>query len=413
MSHHRSRALLGAVLTTSAIIAIPASASAMSIVPEGGRLNLELTGGAAKSLQRQKVTIAATSPASRTKDVLSVPASTVRFGRDKVLTTNGGSIVFRKGSRSVRFSTLSTHLSNRIRIRASIDGETKTVLTANRKKTRVTTAGDAAELHATTLRLTSAGAREIRDGLRLRRLGRGSLTKAYGTFTRAVTAPPTTPPSPPAPVSTPGRLVWQQTNVYPGTSGGTWLGYVTVSPPIGTMGTFAPSAGAVGDTITPTSQRGPAAVYSTTFPMATTTANPIARTGTISYTGLVTYSSPPYPTGHGFTITIKNPRIAFDGSNTARLYATGLRTVGGVGGGPSTVEPYGENLPVFNLDLSAATTQANPDNTTTFRGVAPTVAVTEVPFPANYPAGSGPDRTPNTFGTFDITVPNPPAVGPH
>lgn len=406
MSHLRSRALVGAIVTTSALVAIPTPASAMTLAPEGGLLNLELTGSAASSLDRQRVTVSAATPASRSKDVLTAPAATVRFGREKILTTNDGALVFKKGSRSVRFSTLSTHLGKRIRIRASVNGETKTILTAERKKTRVTTTGDRGELHATRLRLTTAGAREIREGLRLRRLGRGTLVKASGRFNRAPTTIPT-PPSPPVPVSTPGNLVWQQTNLYPGSSGGTWLGYVTVSPPIGTMGTFTPSGGAVGDTVTPSSQRGPNAVYSTTFPMVSSSVNAATRTGVIAFAGLVSYVSPPMPQGHGFTVTIQNPRIVFDGSATARLYATGLRTVGGVGGGPSTVEPYDESQPVFYLDVGAATVQANPDNTTTFRGVAPTVAVTEVPFPANYPTGSGPDRTPNTFGSFDITVPNP------
>jgi hypothetical protein len=418
MPQSRSRALLGAALTTSAIIAFPTSASALSIpapTVAGGDLNLELTGGAAASLKRQHVRVSVAPPGKRSADLLTVPASTVRFGRDKILTTNGGSIVFRKGSRRVSFSTLSTHLSNRIRIRASIDGETKTVLTANRKKTRATFRGDVGELHATKLRLTAAGAREIREGLRLETLGRGTLTKAYGKFTRAGKTPSAPPPRP-VPggpqVTTLGTLSWQQTNVFSTSGGRTWLGYVT-SPSIGTMGSFTPSDGAVGDTVTPTSRAGADAVYSTTFPMTGSTVNTAAKTGVVTYAGVVTYFSPPQPAGHGFTVTIRNPRIVFDGSNVARLYATGLRTVGGVGGGASSVVPYDDSQPVFNLDLSAATTHAAPGNTaTTFQGAVPSVAVTEVPFPANYPAGSGPDRTPNTFGTFDITVPNPVVPSP-
>ncbi|MFA4929803.1 MAG: HtaA domain-containing protein [Patulibacter sp.] len=421
MSKFRTRALLGAVLTTSAIVAVPATASALSLpapTKAGGDLNLELTGGAAASLERQNVTISATSPAKRADDLLSAPAATVRFGRNKVLTTNDGSIVFRKGSRSVRFSTLSTHLGSKIRIRASINGETKTVLTADRKKTRVTFVGTTlGELHATKLRLTSAGAGEIRRGLRLDRLGRGTLTKAYGKFTAATSSPaPGTGPAPsvqPAPVSTPGRLVWGQANTYavpaPPTGGDrTWLGYVTTSDlgAFSTLGTFAPSAGAVGDTVTPASPRGASVVYNTTFPMVSSSAHVATKTGTIQYAGLVTYRSE----AHNFTVTVQNPRIAFDGTNTAKLYATGLRTAGGVGGGPSAQEPYDESQPVFNLDLTNAIVQPNADNTTTLRGAAPSVATTAYTFPANYPAGSGPDRSPNTFGSFDITVPNPPVV---
>lgn len=416
MSHLRSRALLGAVLTTSAIVAVPSVASAMSTpapgaTPAGGNLNLELTGGAAASLERQGVKVAATNPATRTGDLLTTPAATVRFGYQKALTTNTGSVVFRKGSRSVTFSTLSTHLSNRIRIRTAIDGKTTTVLTADRKKTRVTFA-DAShgELHATKLRLTSAGARAIRDGLKLKRLGRGTLVKAYGKFNLEIKAPAPTPA--PATVVTPGKLEWTQINLFdttaPTGTNRTWLGYFTNSPGFSTSrGSFLLSDGAAGDNVTPDSPRGPAATYKTTFPMVSSTANAVTKTGVIRYGGLVTYLSPPAPAGHGITISIQSPRVEFDGSNTAKLYATGLRTVGGVGGGPATIEPYDESQPVFTLDLSAATTQANPDNTTTLKNVTPTVAASLHVFPANYPAGAGPDRTPNTFGSFDITVPNP------
>lgn len=432
MSHFRSRALLGAVLTTSAIVAVPSAASALSLpapqpTPAGGNLNLELTGGAAASLERQGVTVSAKDPATRAADVLTTPAATVRFGYQKALTTNTGSVVFRKGSRSVTFSTLSTHLSNRIRIRAAINGKNTTILTADRKKTRVTFADKSShgELHATKLRLTAAGAREIRQGLKLQRLGRGTLVKAYGKFNVeiAATPAPAPPSSIPAPVSTPGKLVWTQLNVFetsaPANTNRTWLGYFTRSATgpaaAGTnRGTFTPSAGAVGQTVTPDSPRGLDAVYTTTFPMISSTANAATKTGIVRYGGLVTYYSAPMPAGHGITVSIQNPRIEFDGTNTAKLYATGLRTQFGSTDG--STEPYDESAPVFTLDLSAAPVESNPDGTTTFRNVVPSIAATDHVFrgqgPGTYPAGAGPDRTPNTFGSFDITVPNPPAPIP-
>ncbi len=415
MSSLRTRALLGAALTTSAIVALPASASALSLPPApppSGTLHLELTGGAAASLDRQGVTVGVTSPATRRGDTLLLPASDVRFGRDKVLTTNSGTITFRKGGKRVSFATISTHQSNRVRIRASIDGATKTVLTATRKKSRVDfgAAGETATLNATRLRLTAAGAREIRQGLELRRLGRGTLVKAYGpsVVPKAATPTPSPGPSPtPAPVSTPGKLIWSQANVYeltaPANTNRTWLGYIT-STPIGSLGTLTPSDGAVGDTVTAGSPRGANVVYTTTFPMASSTANAVTKTGVIRFAGLITYNA----AGHGITVTVQNPRIEFDGTNTARLYATGLRT----GGGPSNpggTEPYDDSQPVFTLDLTSAATVANPDNTTTLTGVVPTVAVSGHTFPSNYGAGSGPDRTPNTFGSFDVTVPNVPS----
>lgn len=419
MSHFRSRALLGAVLTTSAIVAVPSAASALSLpapqpTPAGGNLNLELTGGAAASLERQGVTVSTKDPATRAGDVLTTPAATVRFGYQKALTTNTGSVVFRKGSRSVSFSTLSTHLSNRIRIRAAINGKNTTILTADRKKTRVTFADKShGELHATKLRLTAAGAREIRQGLKLQRLGRGTLVKAYGKFNVEIAATPA--PAPSEPVTTAGKLEWTQINSFEGTTppgsatlNRTWLGYFTNSPgPATARGSFLLSNGVAGENVTPDSPRGIGVSYKTTFPMASSTANAVTKTGVIRYSGLVTYLSPAAPAGHGITISIENPRVEFDGSNTAKLYATGLHTVGGVGGGPASIDPYDDSQPVFTLDLSGATVQPNTDNTTTLKNVAPSVAATNHVFPANYPTGAGPDRSPNTFGSFDITVPNP------
>lgn len=422
MSHFRSRALLGAVLTTSAIVAVPAAASAMTtpapnVTPAGGNLNLGLTGGAAASLERQGVEVSATAPATRAGDVLTAPAATVRFGYQKALTTNTGSVVFRKGSRSVTFSTLSTHLSNRIRIRAAINGKNTTILTADRKKTRVTFADAShAELHATKLRLTAAGAREIREGLKLKSLGRATLAKAYGKFNLEIAAPSPAgkPVTPPATVSTPGKLEWTQINSFEGTAAPgsatlnrTWLGYFTNSPGFATArGSFLLSDGAAGENVTPESPRGIGVSYKTTFPMVSSTANAVAKTGMIRFSGLVTYLSPAAPAGHGITVSIQNPRIEFDGTDTAKLYATGLRTSGGVGGGAATIEPYDESHPVFTLNLSASPAEANDNGTWTLRNVVPSVAATSHVFPANYPAGAGPDRTPNTFGSFDITVPS-------
>lgn len=423
MFSFRPRVLAVAVLTTSAIVALPVAASSAvtapaptpswDAVPGPGTLNLELTGGAASSLARQKVTVSAGAPATRAGSLVAVPASTVSFGREKVLTTNGGSIVFQKGSRRVRFTTISTHLGRSIRVRARINGKSTTVLTADRKKTRVEILGlKYSQLHATKLRLTTAGAREIRRGLRLSTFGRGTLAKAYGRFNVPDRPAPDVPPVPQddkpemAPIY---GLGWTQVNVFdtsaPADENRTWLGYFTNSPGASTArGTFTPSGEATGDTVTPDSPRGPQTQYRVRFRGLSSHGEPGLWPKVVRLGGVVTFRSQPAPAGHGITVTLENPRVEFDGSATAKLYATGTRTVGGPGGA-GTTERYDDSQPVFTLDLTTGWGTKGSSMTWSYFQVQPTIAVTGHAFPASYPAGSGPDRTPNTFGTFDITVP--------
>jgi hypothetical protein len=196
-------------------------------------------------------------------------------------------------------------------------------------------------------------------------------------------------------------LDWTQTSVFQGseaTVNKTWLGYVTnPTPGQGAQGTFTPSAGASGPTVTKTSPRGPSSTYTARFAVASNTVSAATKTGVVRLRGLVTFFSPgPAPaSGHDFTVTVKDPRIVFDGSATAKLYATGAKS-------PGTAQ-YDESKPLFDLAVGPVTDNAN--GTTTFDALAPSVVETGYAFPAQYPAGAGPDRTPNTFGSFALTVP--------
>lgn len=416
-SLRRSRALLGAALTTSAIVAVPATASALSLPPAGGELRLELKGGAAASLDRQQVTISATDPASRAGSTLTVPAVDVQLGRTTVGTKNTGSIVLSKGSRSLTLSDITTHQGKRVWVRATVNGKTQTILTALRKTSRATVDQKAGTgtLRSTRLALTAVAAREIREGLQLQRLGRGGFAQATGTARRAATPVPQPQPIPePLPIPKPatGSLEWTQLNAFestalPGSStlNRTWLGYFTNSPgPGSNRGTFTPSEGVIGETVTPDSPRGIGRNYLVRFPFESSTVKAATKTGIVRFKGLVSYRSAPMPAGHGITVTIQNPRIEFDGSDTAKLYATGLRTAGGQSA-PGSAEPYDDSQPIFTLDLGTNAPRTNADGTVTFVDAAPSVVATGYAFPAEYAAGSGPNRTPNTFGTFDITVP--------
>jgi hypothetical protein len=197
-------------------------------------------------------------------------------------------------------------------------------------------------------------------------------------------------------------LAWTQTKVYDTTSptgtNRTWLGYAAnnlpnAGPP--SRGTMSPSDGASGDTVVPTSPTGPTATYLTRFPAQDSTLDPTARVGTVRFLGTLTYQS--VEPGHEFRITIKDPRVVFDGDATAKLFATGE--------GAGSTATYDDSSSLFDLNLAQSTTTDNGDGTVTLQGVAPSLTTANRTFPGNYGAGAGPERTPNTFGVFSITVP--------
>jgi hypothetical protein len=197
------------------------------------------------------------------------------------------------------------------------------------------------------------------------------------------------------------HLDWTQTNVYDLAGAKTWLGYATSTAPVNARGTAAPIAPATGDTVTPDSAKGPTSTYTTSFPGTSGTYDATDGTGAIELDGGLSYLAPPPPTGHGFDISITKPRLVLDGL-TGKLYASGKRSPGNNDPNPSTT--YDRSQPVFNLDLSNATVTLRADGSRVIAGIVPSLAATNYAFPGQYPAGAGPDRDPNTFGSFSLTV---------
>ena len=200
-------------------------------------------------------------------------------------------------------------------------------------------------------------------------------------------------------------LDWTQTAVFsfaPGNQNKTWLGYVTSPSPLA-AGSVSASDGATGETVTTASPHGPDALYTFSYPAAGGSVNTTSLTGTMDFKGTVSFVS----AAHGFTLTVKDPRIVLNGT-TGALYASG--------DGAGTTATYDQSQAVFNLDLSGAAWNLAADGTWKLTGIVPAVAVTGYAFPGGgmgYPAGSGPDRTPNTFGGFAISVaPNTGPTGP-
>ena len=116
--------------------------------------------------------------------------------------------------------------------------------------------------------------------------------------------------------------------------------------------------------------------------------DPATRTGTIEFDGELRYAS----TLHGFDYSLVDPQVVLDGANS-KLYASGVKVEG------TTSGTFDRSQPVFDLDLSAATF-----TDTQITGIAPSIATAAWGFPATYPVGAGPDRNPNTFGSFTADV---------
>jgi hypothetical protein len=207
-----------------------------------------------------------------------------------------------------------------------------------------------------------------------------------------------------------GNLSWAMDNTYESSSppgnantNRTWLGYLTNPTPFsGARGTATPSDGATGPTVTPSSTRGPGNVNTFVYGTATGSYDPDNGTGDIEVDGKLSFVSPsPSPTaGHGFTITVEDPRIVLEGL-TGKLYASGLKSDGTPDSAPI---PYDRAQPVFNFDLSGATVTLKADGSRLISGIVPSIATANYVFPANYAAGAGPDRAPNTFGSFALTL---------
>ncbi|HST39265.1 MAG TPA: HtaA domain-containing protein [Conexibacter sp.] len=206
-----------------------------------------------------------------------------------------------------------------------------------------------------------------------------------------------------APAQAGVSLDWTVENAYrAGCSGSglncTWLGYTTNSPaPMGAAGTATPSDGATGPTVTPQSPRGAGENVTWRFPAASGSISTTPLQGEMAFRGKVAFVSPAPPAGHGFTISVENPRIVLDvGGTTGRLYASGSTSQG--------TGSYDQSQPVFDLAVTDAGTLSF-DGTRTFSLLAPAIATTDLVFPGrSYPAGSGPNRTPNIFGSFTISV---------
>lgn len=237
-------------------------------------------------------------------------------------------------------------------------------------------------------------------------LGRTRARRALLLSTAALGATAVAAPAAPAAVT----LEWSTVNAFRlGCSGSgvdcTWLGYLTNPVPgAGPQGTASLIAPATGPAVTPQSPRGGDQNVSWSFPAVSGSLFPAGSRGpdgTLRFDGGLRFVSPSFAQrlGHGFTTTVEDPRIVLDGEGSGALYATGVHTSAGP---DSAVVPYDETQPVFNL-TGARWSGINWDGSQTVT-LTPAIAAKSYAFPAQYDVGDGPDRTPNTFGSFTIRI---------
>jgi hypothetical protein len=241
------------------------------------------------------------------------------------------------------------------------------------------------------------------------------LTAASATVFAAVAFAPAAGAAPVTVTS--GTADWSQTNVYVGggTNPRTWLGFVT-QPGSGrgqSAGTATASNGATvvfpdGSTqsvVTPTSPRYSAVTTDAAYPdtyafkygSAAGTVDADAKTADITTTGTVSYVQ-----FAGQTNPPEQPPIKISNLHVV-LTPTGGQVFAAI---ENSTKVYDPATPLYTLNTSAATFTTGSDGAVTVSGLVPTLAQADV-FAANgtYPAGtSGPDRTPNTWGSFSLKL---------
>lgn len=191
--------------------------------------------------------------------------------------------------------------------------------------------------------------------------------------------------------------IWESSPAVPNTNR-TWLGYLTRpgTPPAVPAGTATPSNGLNGPTVNQASTMGDS--YTWKFDATSGSINAQTLAGEMRFAGTLTFDSAAPPAGHGIKISINNPKIVLNGDDTGAIFATGVRNI--------SDEAYDESLAVFNLDLSNSTCTLNWDGSLTLGNIVPSIAASGHTFPGGvqgYPNGAGPDRTPNTFGSFALS----------
>ncbi len=201
-----------------------------------------------------------------------------------------------------------------------------------------------------------------------------------------------------APVS----LTWSQYKVYDSpyvvaNTCRTWLGYVAragVGPQYANGSAYGPDGNGGTLTVDGTNPFDCNTAYDWKFEATSGSMNTATQAGSFTFAGTYTFDSPAPPSGHGFHIEITNPKIVLAGDGTGEIRASGINNA------DAAYTTYSD-VKIFDLSLTGAVCTVNWNGTTTLSNIAPSVAAANF-FTSAYAIGSGPNRAPNTFGTFSL-----------
>lgn len=212
-----------------------------------------------------------------------------------------------------------------------------------------------------------------------------------------------------------GSLDWAQVNVYNAAPERTFLGHTT-NPGLAQQGrsngtaltsggatTFAPD-GTETDGARPESARGVGQAFTFRFPAAGGTFDRAAHTLDLTSTGTLTYAQYPALPTPPAPIAVGALRLTLTGT-TGAIYAA---TSGPAGAGDTPGDP------LFTLNAAQAQITPLAGGRYVISGLVPTLAKANIFGTAQQyaPGTSGPDRTPNTWGTFSVTVDTEKAAAP-
>jgi len=197
-----------------------------------------------------------------------------------------------------------------------------------------------------------------------------------------------------------GHLKWSIVNIWNAEPQRTLLGFFTRSNCA--MGNFkgvvSPLAPATGDTIDSNSPKGLDQVGAWTLPIVGGSYDAETKTGFVKMLGAVRWAGfVPAACTTPFAATVEDPTVVFDGTNTAKLYASGT----GVNNSGAEA-PYVADTPLFTLDLSAATGET-ADGESTVENLVPTLARFDVFFGLTNTVALL-ARNPNNFGGFAVDI---------
>lgn len=209
------------------------------------------------------------------------------------------------------------------------------------------------------------------------------------------------------------NLNWTQANIFdtaaPANTDRTWLGYLTGDASNGVYagaGGSATGSGATsGATVDDASARGADELYTFAFPASDGSLEATTLAGSFDFDGTVTFEA----TNHGFEVVLTDPVVTLAADKTGTITASGQMRIFTPGDPGSTIMtiPYAAGTPVFNLDLSKTTCTLGYDGRLTLGNIVPSITQNGSFFPGTdqpggYDTGAGPERTPNTFGSFSL-----------